>query len=91
MENNDNKNSDSKEDINRNDDQIDWDNGEATYGHKRADFKRKDEPEASHLPSTENDNSQNINENLNNANLSKGEDIGSRNKNDDKGLRGEDL
>ncbi|MFC1225482.1 hypothetical protein ACFE6N_16860 [Pedobacter sp. BG31] len=90
MENNDNKNSDSNEDINR-DDQIDWDNGEATYGHKRADFKRKDEPEASRLPSTVNDTSQNINESLNNSNLSQGEDIGSRNKNDDKGLRGEDL
>ena len=90
MENNDNKNSDSNEDINR-DDQIDWDNGEATYGHKRADFKRKDVPEASRLPSTENGTSQNINESLNNANLSQGEDIRSRNKNDDKGLRGEDL
>jgi len=91
MENNDNKNSDSNEGINRNDDQIDWDNGEATYGHKRADFKRKDEPEASRLAAAENDNSQNITESLNNANLSQGEDIGSRNKSDDKGLRGEDL
>jgi len=85
MESNENKN------IDPNEDHIEWDNGEATYGHKRADFKRKDEPETPHSVNTENDPIRSVNENLTNSNLSQGEDIGNRNKNDEKGLRGKDL
>lgn len=91
MESNENKNIDPNEEINRNEEDIEWDNGEATYGHKRADFKRKDEPQASHLVNTENGPDQKVNENLTNSNLSQGEDIGGRNKNDEKGLKGKDL
>ncbi|WP_412466155.1 hypothetical protein [Pedobacter sp. KLB.chiD] len=90
MENNENKNIDPNEETNHNEEDIEWDNGEATYGHKRADFKRKDEPMTSHK-SGENDVNQDVNGSLNNSNLSQGEDIGNRNKNDDKGLHGKDL
>ncbi|WP_406824084.1 hypothetical protein [Pedobacter sp. KACC 23697] len=91
MESNENKNIDPNGEINRNEDDIEWDNGEATYGHKRTDFKRKDEPQSSHTVNTENDPARSVNEDLNNSNLSQGEDIGNRNKNDEKGLRGKDL
>ena len=91
MEINENKNVDPNSEINRNEEDIEWDNGEATYGHKRADFKRKDQPDESHLLKTENDPTHAVNENLNNSNLSQGEDIGNRNKNNEKGLRGKDL
>lgn len=91
MESNENKNIDPNEEINNNEEGIDWDNGEATYGHKRTDFKRKDEPANPHSVNTENDHIRNLNENLTNSNLSQGEDIGNRNKNDEKGLRGKDL
>lgn len=91
MESNENKNVDPNGEVNHSDEYIEWDNGEATYGHKRTDFKRKDEPEASHLLKTENDPKHTVNENLSNSNLSQGEDIGNRNKNNEKGLRGKDL
>ncbi|MEH3111836.1 hypothetical protein [Pedobacter terrae] len=91
MENNENKNLDPNAETDRNEEDIEWDNGEATYGHKRADFKRKDEPEATHLSKTENDPDRNVNEDLNHSNLSQGEDIGNRNKYDEKGLHGKDL
>ncbi|WP_162800005.1 hypothetical protein [Pedobacter jeongneungensis] len=71
------------------DEEIDWDNGEATYGHKRTDFKRKDEPNETHLLKAES-SVHNINEELKNANLSRNEDIGNRNKDADKGIRGKD-
>ncbi len=91
MESNENKKNDPNEGINSNEDQIEWDNGEATYGHKRVDFKRKDEPAASQVVRSENDPVRNVNENLTNSNLSQEEDIANRNKNDEKGLRGKDL
>jgi hypothetical protein len=91
MESNENKNIDPNQEVSRNEEGIEWDNGEATYGHKRTDFKRKDEPEASHIESSENAPVRSVNENLNNSNLSQGEDIGNRNKNDEKGLQGKDL
>ena len=72
------------------DEGIDWDNGEATYGHKRNDFKRKDEPDETHLAKADAD-SQNINKALKNANFSQNEDIANRNKDADKGIRGKDL
>ncbi|WP_293310206.1 hypothetical protein [Pedobacter sp. UBA5917] len=72
------------------DQDIDWDNGEATYGHKRNDFKRKDQPDEAHLAKTESAD-HNINEGLKNANLSQNEDIGNRNKEADKGIKGQDL
>lgn len=87
---NDNKNVDPQIGINRDED-IEWDNGEATYGHKRADFKRKDQPDEAHLAKTENDPKHHINEELKNANLSQNEDIGNRNKERDKGISGKDL
>ncbi|MBT2564600.1 hypothetical protein J7E50_01175 [Pedobacter sp. ISL-68] len=88
---NENKNVDPNGEINHNEEDIEWDNGEATYGHKRADFKRKDQPDEAHLAKTENDPKHHINEGLKNANLSQNEDIGNRNKERDKGISGKDL
>ncbi len=62
---NENKNIDPNSEINRNEEDIEWDNGEATYGHKRADFKRKDQPDELHLLKAENDPTHAVNENLN--------------------------
>jgi len=90
METNDNKHVDPQNGINSNED-IEWDNGEATYGHKRADFKRKDQPDDIHLTKTENDAKHDINKVLKNANLSQNEDIGNRNKERDRGISGKDL
>lgn len=70
------------------DQNIDWDNGEATYGHKRSDFKRKDQPDEAHLAKTEGAG-HNINHELKNANLSQNEDIANRNKESDKGISGQ--
>ncbi|WP_316827398.1 hypothetical protein [Pedobacter miscanthi] len=72
------------------DQEIDWDNGEATYGHKRTDFKRKDQPDEAHLEKTENAGEHDVNTALKNANLSQNDDIGSRNKEANKGLKGTD-
>jgi len=87
---NEKKNVDPQININHNED-IEWDNGEATYGHKRADFKRKDQPDETHLAQSENDPEHNINQALKNANLSQNEDIGNRNKEKNKGISGKDL
>jgi hypothetical protein len=88
MKMNDNKNVDPQIDSNRDED-IEWDN--ETYGHKKTDFKRKDQPDEAHLAKTENDPKHNINKDLKNANLSQNEDIGNRNKERDKGVSGKDL
>ncbi len=72
------------------DEGIDWDNGEATYGHKRSDFKRKDEPEETHLAKAD-AAGHNINKELKNVNFSQNEDIANRNKDAAKGIRGKDL
>ncbi|WP_231427261.1 hypothetical protein [Pedobacter sp. Leaf250] len=70
---------------------IEWDNGEATYGHSisESDFKRKNSPNKNHINKTEND--ANTIDDLKNENLSQGEDIGNRNKTGEKGLGGKDL
>ncbi|WP_235526094.1 hypothetical protein [Pedobacter sp. Leaf216] len=89
---NDNNNKDVNPQIGgSHDDDIEWDNGEATYGHKRADFKRKDQPDDAHLAKTKTVGKHNINKELNNANLSQNEDIGNRNKEKDRGISGKDL
>ncbi len=72
------------------DQDIDWDNGDATYGHKRTDFKRKDQPDEEHLAKNE-DVGHNIKNDLKNTNLSLNEDIANRNKESDKGISGKDL
>ncbi|MGN7988167.1 hypothetical protein ACTJKC_12550 [Pedobacter sp. 22226] len=71
------------------DEEIDWDNGEATYGHKRTDFRRKDEPNETHLAKTDGA-AHDVNKELKNSNLSQNEDIGNRNKDADKGISGKD-
>ncbi|GGH17028.1 MULTISPECIES: hypothetical protein [Pedobacter] len=76
-------------DIDRDED-IDWDNGEATYGHKRTEFKRKDQPDEAHLANTEGHSEHDVNKTLKNTNLSKDEDIANRNKEADKGISGKD-
>jgi len=84
----DNNRTDQNENTDRN---IEWDNGEATYGHTISDseFKRKNTPSKDHISNTENET--NTIDNLKNENLSQGEDIGSRNSIDEKGLGGKDL
>ncbi|RZK16917.1 MAG: hypothetical protein EOO86_13800 [Pedobacter sp.] len=75
----------------RDDQNIEWDNGEVTYGHSIAnsEFRRKNTPNEEHIAKTE-DNSKTIEE-LKNSNLSQGEDIGNRNDAEEKGLGGKDL
>lgn len=78
----------------KNDDQnIEWDNGEVTYGHSiiQSEFKKKNQPDESHFkkqPAGE--NSDTIND-LKNQNLSQQEDIGNRNDSNEKGIGGKDL
>ncbi|MGM9474932.1 hypothetical protein ACS5PU_00830 [Pedobacter sp. GSP4] len=90
MEINEKKNVDPKLGVDRDED-IEWDNGEATYGHKRPDFKRKDEPDEEHLAKAQKDAEHDVNNDLKHTNLSQGEDIGNRNKTNNKGLKGKDL
>lgn len=71
------------------DGRIEWDNGDVTYGHKLPDIKRKDSPSEEHLEKAKNEHK--VNDNLVNSNLSQGEDIGSRNREKDKGIKGKDL
>ncbi|TCD10133.1 hypothetical protein EZ449_09910 [Pedobacter frigidisoli] len=70
-------------------DGIEWDNDDATYGHKLPEIKRKDLPTDEHLEKIK--NQLQVNDDLVNSNLSQGEDIGNRNKEKDKGIRGKDL
>ncbi|MBO9672869.1 MAG: hypothetical protein J7577_05470 [Sphingobacteriaceae bacterium] len=83
------KGSDPQLDIDH-DEEIDWDNGEATYGHKRTEFKRKDQPDEAHLASTEGHPEHDVNKTLKNTILSKDEDIANRNKDADKGISGKE-
>lgn len=69
------------------DDGIEWDNGEATYGHKLPEVKRKDEPEVDPLEKAEGD----VNQHLKNKNLSQDEDIANRSRNENRGIERGDL
>jgi len=71
---------------------IEWDNGEATYGHAISDspFKRKNIPDENHLSKLE-ESDRDVNEELKNINLSSSEDPSIRNSDQEKGLGGKDL
>jgi len=69
------------------DDGIEWDNGEATYGHKLPEVKRKDSPDDEHLTKS----NVNASEELKNLNLSQDEDLANRNQSNNKGIAGKDL
>ncbi len=72
---------------------IEWDNGEVTYGHSIAhsEFRRKNMPAEEHVAKAEEGNDTKTIPELKNANLSQGEDIGNRNSTDEKGVGGKDL
>ncbi|WP_316799872.1 hypothetical protein [Pedobacter frigidisoli] len=69
------------------DDGIEWDNGEATYGHKLPEVKRKDEPETDPSEKAE----ENVNQHLKNKNLSQDEDIANRSRDENRGVGGNHL
>jgi len=73
------------------DQHIEWDNGEVTYGHSviQSDFKRKNAPSESHEQTTGSDSS--IIGSLKNKNLSQDEDIANRNGAEEKGIGGKDI
>lgn len=85
-----NNTSDNKKDKSQ-DPNIEWDNGEATYGHSIShnEFKKKNAPNDSHI--VENEEKSNTINDLKNANLTNNEDIGNRNELEEKGLGGKDL
>jgi len=74
------------------DQNIEWDNGEATYGHSitESPFKRKNIPTPSHLAKVDQADGD-VNENLKNLNFANDEDPANRNSNNEKGLGGKDL
>ncbi|GGE53540.1 hypothetical protein EV200_102445 [Pedobacter psychrotolerans] len=71
---------------------IEWDNGEATYGHAITDspFRRKNVPDENHLSKLE-EHDHDVNEELKNINLSNNNDPSNRNSDQEKGLGGKDL
>ena len=86
-----NNTSDNKKDKSQ-DPNIEWDNGEATYGHSitESPFKRKNIPTPSHLAEVDQADGD-VNENLKNLNFANDEDPANRNSNNEKGLGGKDL
>lgn len=72
---------------------IEWDNGDPTYGHaiNPSGFKRKNEPDEEHLKDIEELSKLDVNEELKNSNLSKDSDVGNRNSEDEKGVGGKSL
>lgn len=81
-----------KQEQNLDQNNIEWDNGEATYGHAISDspFKRKNTPGENHLSKAEKSNDD-VNQDLKNINLSKNDDPDNRNSGQEKGLGGKDL
>ena len=75
------------------DQNIEWDNGEVTYGHSiaKSEFKRKNMPSEEQISKREDSNHSNTIADLKNSNISQGEDIGNRNSAEEKGLGGKDL
>lgn len=65
---------------------VKYDKGEVTYGHVISDpvYSRKDK-------SVENEQPDDVNEKLNHLNLTQDTDLGKRNENKEKGIRGKNL
>ena len=91
--NNENNGREENSPVKKEEQNIEWDNGEATYGHSVAnsEFKRKNTPAEEHTNKEDEKSDPKINEDLKNSNLSKGEDIGNRNSNEEKGIGGKSL
>ncbi|PWS31880.1 hypothetical protein [Pedobacter paludis] len=72
---------------------IEWDNGDPTYGHavNPSSFKKKDAPEEEHLKTSEKDVDKQINTDLKNLNLANDSDVGNRNSENEKGIGGKSL
>lgn len=70
---------------------MDWDNGDETYGHSivESEFKRKNTPDPDHLAKAEQTTSD-VNDKLKNENLSSNDDISNRNNLEEKGIGGKD-
>lgn len=77
----------------KNEQNIEWDNGEVTYGHSIAhsEFRRKNAPSEEHIAKAEEGSDDHTISELKNENLSQGEDIGNRNNAEEKGVGGKDL
>jgi hypothetical protein len=75
------------------DDGIEWDGDDATYGHavNSAAFKRKDSPDEAHQAKTEELNNAEIRKSLKNSKFVNDADIASQNKKTEKGVGGRDL
>ena len=75
------------------DQHIEWDNGDPTYGHavNPSSIKRKDSPGEDHLKDNEEADDAKIISDLKNTALSKDSDIGGRNIDKDKGIGGKSL
>ncbi|RDC57481.1 hypothetical protein DU508_10045 [Pedobacter chinensis] len=91
--NNEINNTDGDQFEKQDDQNIEWDKGEVTYGHSvtHSEFKRKNLPSEEHIAKAEEGNDSKIIDDLKNANLSQGEDIGNRNSDEEKGIGGKDL
>ena len=75
------------------DENIEWDNGEVTYGHMitNSSFKRKDLPDPQHQQHLEETSNKKIRKSLKNSKFIKDEDIANRNKGAEKGIGGQNL
>ncbi|PWS27024.1 hypothetical protein DHW03_13480 [Pedobacter yonginense] len=75
------------------DQNIEWDNGEPTYGHavNPSSIKRKDAPSEDHLKNIEEADATNIISDLKNVNLTNDSDLGGRNSDEEKGIGGKSL
>lgn len=75
------------------DDGIEWDGDDATYGHavNNAAFKRKDSPDEAHQSKTEELDNAEIRKNLKNSKFVNDTDITKQNKKEEKGIGGRDL
>jgi len=78
--------------LNKFDQNIEWDNGDITYGHSitNSEYKKKNLPDERHLAQNEHGSGDKVNEKLKDLNLSSDEDPGNRNIDDEKGLGGKD-
>lgn len=75
------------------DEGIEWDGDDATYGHavNSSAFKRKDLPDEQHQAKAKETDNAEIRKHLKNTKFIKEADIASRNKNEQKGIGGKDL
>lgn len=80
--------------MDKNEDQnIEWDNENPTYGHaiSQSSFKRKDAPDEEHLSDNADTDDSNVITDLKNSSLSNNIDLGNKNNDEEKGVGGKTL